>query len=266
MLSYDRVFQILISGSPQFSAINSDFLRLPVRPSTGNDFELGVTKGVVNRLRFDASAYWRHAGNAADDDQLLNTGISYPIAFDYSATYGAEGKLQVVAAGPLSGFVSYSYLVAMEWFPVTGGLFLGQDAQDASSELSGHFPATQDQRNTLATRWESRLTSRIRLAAGATYGSGLPFEFGGTRDEALSQYGPEVVSRLNFARGRILPQLAISSSVTAVFLRRDHLQNTLHIDGENLNDRLNVLDFGGLFSGNAIAPAHSAMLRWETRF
>jgi hypothetical protein len=128
--SYDRVFQtpsfdnILISGSPLISAIDSDFLRLPVEPSSGNDFELGVTKGLADRVRFDASVYWRHARNAADDDQLLNTGISYPIAFDHSATYGAEGKLRVVAAGPVSGFVSYSYMVAMEWFPVTGGLFL----------------------------------------------------------------------------------------------------------------------------------------------
>lgn len=94
----------------------------------------------------------------------------------------------------------------------------------------------------------------------------MPFEYGGTRDEALSQYGPGVVNRLNFARGRILPQLAVSASLTADLLRRDHLQSTLHIDGENLNDRLNVLDFGGLFSGNAIAPARSVMLRWETRF
>jgi hypothetical protein len=37
-------------------------------------------------------------------------------------------------------------------------------------------------------------------------------------------------------------------------------------DAELPNDRLNVLDFGGLFSGNAIAPARSVMLRWKTRF
>lgn len=268
--SYDRVFQtpsfenILISSSPQITAISSDFLRLPVQPSTGNDFEVGAAKGFANRVRFDLSTYWRHARNAADDDQLLNTGVSYPIAFDRSATYGAEGKLQVVAAGPVSGFVSYSYMVAKVWFPVTGGLFLGKDAAEATSDINGHFPATQDQRNTLATRWESKVTSRIRVAAGASYGSGLPFEFAGTREEALHQYGPEVLSRLNFDRGRILPLLAVNASLSADLVRRDHLHMTLHIDGENLNNRLNVLDFGGLFSGNAIAPARSVLMRWET--
>jgi hypothetical protein len=29
----------------------------------------------------------------------------------------------------------------------------------------------------------------------------------------------------------------------------------LQADADNLNNRLNIIDFGGLFSGNAIAPA-----------
>jgi hypothetical protein len=270
--SYDRVFQtpsfdnILLSSSQQISAINSNFLRLPVQPSTGDDFELGATKGIRNRLRIDASVYRRYARNAADDDQLLNTGVSYPISFDRSIVYGAEGRLQVAAAGPVSGFMSYSYMVAREWFPVTGGLFLGKDAPNVASELSGHFSATQDQRNTLATRWQYKILSRFLLAAGASYGSGLPFEYGGTREQALAQYGPGVVNRLNFSRGRILPQLSVNASLSAELFHRDHTVSTVHIDAENLNGRLNVLDFGGLFSGNAIAPARSFMVRWETRF
>lgn len=270
--SYDRVFQtpsfdnILISSSPEISAFNSDFLRLPVQPSIGDDLELGATKGFSNRVRMDLATYRRQARNAADDDQLLNTGVSYPIAFDRSITYGAEGKLQVTSAGAVSGFVSYSYMVAMEWFPVTGGLFLGQDALDAASGISGHFPATQDQRNTLATRWEARVTSRLRMSAGASFGSGLPFEYGGTRDEALAQYGPDVVGRLNFTRGRIRPQFALRASLSVDIFHRDHFQSNFHVDGENLNDRLNLLDFGGLFSGNAIAPGRSVLMRWETRF
>jgi hypothetical protein len=269
--SYDRVFQtpsfenILISSSGQVSPLNGNFLRIPVQPSSGNDWEIGAAKGFANRMRLDVTSYWRRARNAADDDQLLNTTVSYPIAFDRSSTYGAEGKLQVVAAGPVSGFVSYSYMVAKVWFPVTGGLFLGKDAADELSQ-SGHFAATQDQRNTLATRWEAKLGSRVTAAAGGTYGSGLPFEYSGTAAQALAQYGPEVVSRLNFARGRVLPLLALNASMSVELVHRDHLNTTLHVDGENLNNRLNVLDFGGLFSGNAIAPQRSVLLRLDSRF
>jgi hypothetical protein len=38
------------------------------------------------------------------------------------------------------------------------------------------------------------------------------------------------------------------------------------VDGENLNNRLNVIDFGGLFSGNAIGPGRSVALRLSTSF
>ncbi len=268
--SYDRVFQtpssenILLSSSAQVKSLSSNFLRLPVQPSLGSNWEIGATKGVANRARLDVASYWRGARNAADDDPLLNTSVSYPIAFARSTTYGAEGKLQVLSAGPVSGFLSYSYMVAKVWFPVTGGLFLGADAADAS--LKGHFAATQDQRNTVATRWDSSIGSRIRVAAGATYGSGLPFTYEGTPAQALAQYGPGVISRLNFDRERILPLFALNASLAVDICRRDHLKTTLHVDGENLNDRLNVLDFGGLFSGNAIAPQRSVLLRLESHF
>ena len=40
----------------------------------------------------------------------------------------------------------------------------------------------------------------------------------------------------------------------------------IQADATNLNNRLNVIDFGGLFSGNAIGPARSWFLRLTTNF
>jgi len=40
----------------------------------------------------------------------------------------------------------------------------------------------------------------------------------------------------------------------------------LQADVENLNNRLNVLDFGGLFSGNAIGPPRSYFVRLAATF
>jgi hypothetical protein len=40
----------------------------------------------------------------------------------------------------------------------------------------------------------------------------------------------------------------------------------LQVDGQNLTNTLNVIDFGGLFSGNAIGPARSYSLRLTTSF
>jgi hypothetical protein len=41
---------------------------------------------------------------------------------------------------------------------------------------------------------------------------------------------------------------------------------TLQIDGENLNNQLNLIDFGGLFSGNAIGPGRSVFARLTAAF
>lgn len=270
--SYDRVFQtpsfenILISSSPQIDALSEDFLRLPVQPSRGNYYEGGATKAFADRMRLDVNIYRREVNNYADDDQLLNTGVSYPIAFDRAVIYGAEGKLEVVRLGQLSGYVSYSYMVGNVWFPVTGGLFLGGDADDALTETTGHFPDSQDQRNTIRTRFQYQPARRFWLAAGASYGSGLPFEYEGTEADALAQYGPAVISRINFDRGRIKPLFAVSASLGLDLYQGEKINTRLQLDGDNLNNRLNVIDFGGLFSGNAIAPGRSWALRLTTSF
>jgi hypothetical protein len=270
--SYDRVFQtpsfenILISSSNQISVLSGDFLHLPVQPSKGNYYEGGATTGFSDRMKVDVNVYRRAIRNYSDDDQLLNTGVSYPISFDKAVIYGAEGKLSLVRLGNLSGYLSYSYMVGNAWYPVTGGLFLGDDADAAESQTTGHFPDSQDQRNTVRTRFQYQATRRIWAAAGASYDSGLPFQYGGDPADALAQYGPAVISRINFDRGRIRPLLAVNASLGVDLYKSDKIQSRFQVDGDNLNNRLNVIDFGGLFSGNAIGPARSFGLRLSTTF
>jgi len=270
--SYDRIFQtpesenILLSSSSEVVSLSPNVLRLPVEPSHGNYFEIGGTKALWSNLRFDANYFRRYVNNYADDDQILSTAVSFPIAFNKAVIYGAEGKIEVPKWGRFSGFLSYSYMVSNAWFPVTGGLFLGDDASDAASRITGHFPGSQDQRNTIRGRVRYQLASTIWVAGSAEYGSGLPFEFTGTYEDALAQYGPDVVSRVNFERGRVKPSLAIGASVGADLYRNDHFSTRMQADFANLNNRLNVIDFGGLFSGNAIAPQRSWSMRLQTSF
>jgi len=271
-VSYDRVFQtpsfenILLSSSPAVLSLNPSVLRLPVEPSHGNYYEVGLTKGFLGRLRLDANYYRRYVNNFADDDQILSTAVSFPIAFNKAVVYGAEGKIELPNWRRFSGFVSYSYMVANSWFPVTGGLFLGDDVVSATTDLTGHFPASQDQRNTVRTRVRYQLIPRLWVAGGADYGSGLPFEFTGTYQQALAQNGPRVVGRVDFNRGRVKPSLSLNASVGADLYKKEKFVMRMQADGENLNDRLNVIDFGGLFSGNAIAPPRSYQLRLTTSF
>ncbi len=279
--SYDRVFQtpsfenLLLSSSPEVESIDPEnFLRLPVEPSEGNYYEAGVTKVFSNKMRLDANYFRRLVANYADDDQIDNTTISFPIAFRKSIIYGAETKIEVPDWHGFSGFASYSWEVGNAWFPVTGGLFFGDDATDAETQLTGHFPDSQDQRNTVRGRVRYQVTPRFWVAFGVQYDTGLPFEFECPDDETQEQciagevatYGQAVVNRINFNRGRIYPSFQVNVSAGATLYKSERLNMQLQVDGQNLNNVLWVIDFGGLFSGNAIGPPRSYSLRLTTNF
>ena len=270
--SYDRVFQtpsfenILLASSPGVTVLNPKVLRLPVEPSHGNYFEIGATKSFFNQFRFDATYFRRYVNNFADDDQILNTAVSFPVAFRKAIIYGAEGKLELPHWNRFSGFLGYSYIVGNAWFPVTGGFLLGDDAVNATTQLTGHFPDSQDQRHTVRARIRYQLTSRLWLAAGSEYGSGLPFEFTGSYAQALTAYGQQVLSRIDVADGRIKPTFSFNLSGGADLYKKEKRSLRLQADAENLNNRLNIFDFAGLFSGGAIAPPRSYFIRLAATF
>ncbi|MGD0369189.1 MAG: TonB-dependent receptor plug domain-containing protein [Acidobacteriaceae bacterium] len=271
--SYDRVFQtpssenILLSSSTQVESLDPGiFLRLPVQPSAGDYYEAGLSTAFFQRVRLEANYFRRFEDNYADDDQIENTTISFPLAFRKAIIYGAEGKMEVPDGHRISGFVSYSWEVGNAWNPVTGGLFLGDDATQAEEQLTGHFPDSQDQRNTVRGRLRYQMRPRFWVAGGFQYDAGLPFEFDGDPSTVLAEYGQQVLDRINFARGRIDPSFQVNASAGAEIYRSDRIDAQLQADGENLTNVLDVIDFGGLFSGNAIGPSRSALLRLAITF
>ncbi len=269
--SYDRVFQtpavenLLLASSPEMAALSDNVLRLPVRPSRGNFYEGGFTKGIVRRLRLDGNYFVRHVADFADDDLLLNTGVTFPISFRKASIHGVEAKLELPRWGAFSGFVSYSNLHGVGYLPVTGGFFLGDEGPALLGSID-RFPVTQDQRNSVRARVRWQAAPRVWAAAGGWYGSGLPVEFDGTREDAIAQYGERIVSRLNLDRGRVRPSFSLDLSAGIDLVKAD--RRTLRLQGDLLNvaDRLNVINFAGLFSGTAIAPPRSFSLRLTAEF
>ena len=219
--SYDRVFQtpsfenILLSSSTQVESLDpSSFLRLPVEPSEGNYYEAGLTKVFHQKVKLDTNYYRRLVSNYADDGSRFRTRRSFSLSFRRSAIHGgSEAKLDLPDVQGFSGFLSYSYMVGNAWFPVTGGLFLGDDTQGLPS--GAHFPVSQDQRNTVRGRLRYQVKPRFWVAGGIQYDTGLPFEFVGDASTALVQYGQQVLDRINFARGRIYPAFQVNASAGA---------------------------------------------------
>ena len=217
--SYDRIFQtpssenLLLSSSPLVGSIDPQgFLNLPVKPSVGDYYEAGLTKVFDRHVKVGGNYFRRFVSNYADDSQIFNTTISFPISFEKAILYGLEGKIEVPDWHGFSGWGSYSYIVGNAWFPVTGGLFFGSDASDAALQLSGHTPDSQDQRHTVRGRVRYQWTQRIWTAFGLQYDTGLPFDFDGDPSTVLAQYGQQVLNRINFDRGRIYPAFQANAS------------------------------------------------------
>ena len=162
---------------------------------------------------------------------------------------------------------SYSYTVGNVWFPVTGGLFLGDNANEAAERSS---PAISRIRRTSATpcaaAFATRSSPRFWIATGIQYEP--VFRLNSTATHPRSS--PSTVSRfsigINFARGRIYPSFQVSASGGVVLHKSDRQSTRFQVDGQNLNNVLDVLDFGGLFSGNAIGPPRSVAARLTTTF
>jgi len=270
--SYDRIFQtpavenLLLASSPEARTLNGESAYLPVRPGRGSYYDVGVAKSLVGKATWNASYFRREISNFSDDDLLLNTTVSFPIAFRHGSVYGSESKLEVQNWGPISGYVGYSYMLGRTQLPVSGGLFLGDDTQQLN--MTGGIPISQDQRSTGSVRIRSQMTSKFWVSVGGSYGSGLPEELNASVDMAtlISQFGAAVVSKINFDRGRVRPSATIDASAGYEIWK--HETRSLQIQGDmfNIGNRLNVINFAGVFSGTALAPRRNFAVRVQGAF
>jgi hypothetical protein len=270
--SYDRVFQtpamenLLLASSPQLDSASNAVLRLPVRPARANYYEGGLTKSLLGKLRVDANVYRRDFRNYSDDDVLLDTGVSFPIAFAKARIIGEELRLAVPQWRRFSGYVGYANQSGIGQGPITGGLFLGNDALNALTDTS-KFAVTQDQRNTLRGRVRFQAQKHVWLAMGAQYGSGLPADTrGADLNTLLEQFGAAIVSQVNLQRGRVRPNFSLDAAAGAEIFRKERRSAVMQIQVANLTDRLNVINFESLFSGTAVAAPRSVSARVRFTF
>ena len=271
--SYDRIFQtppfenLLVSSSAAVTSLDSLVLRLPVQPARANYYEAGFGSASLAHVRMTGNFFWRRYHNYPDDDVLLNTGVSFPITFALANIYGEEAKVEIPHWGRFSGYASWTNERGNGYFPATGGLFLGGDASQAIQQSSGVFPVSQEQRNAVRARFRFDATSRFWLAFGGTYDSGLPIDFGGTAADAAAQgYTQDILNRVNFSDLRPRPLWSLNASAGVVLSKSEKHAVTFQIDGTNLTNSLNVIDFAGLFSGTAIGIGRSVDARLKVNF
>jgi hypothetical protein len=265
--SYDRVFgtpaveNLLLSASPAVRVLNKEAVLRPVRPSRGNYYEFGATKELFHQAHISANVFRRDIHNFADDNNLLDSGISFPITISAAHIYGAESQLALPKWGPFSAWLNYSYMVASARLPAVGGLFLGDDTEQLNS--TSRLWVSQDQRHTAHAQLRYQPWSRFWTSFGASYNSGLPVELNKNEDiqTLVSEYGQAVVDRVDFNGGRVRPALSVDLSTALDLYKKDSRAVTIQADFRNLTDRLNVINFASLFSGTAIGPPRTFAVR-----
>ena len=151
-------------------------------------------------------------------------------------------------------------LVGFGYTPVTGGLFLGADAQGALSNV-GRFPVTQDQRNTFSASGTLQITKRV-------WGSFLGIRWKWAADGIRRNYpGRDSAVRPRDRESRGFRSGEGNSPLCPWVFRpvpisctENNFRLQLQADAQNINNRLNVINFAGLFSGTGIAPTLAALL------
>jgi hypothetical protein len=112
-----------------------------------------------------------------------------------------------------------------------------------------------------------QLTPRAWAALSAAYGSGLPFEdVEEDASEAAEHASERVLERVDFDAGRVKPGLSFDASAGVVIARSGSRSARLQAEVRNLMNRLNVINFSGLFSGTALAPPRSFAVRLSVDF
>ncbi|MCU1310918.1 MAG: TonB-dependent receptor [Candidatus Angelobacter sp.] len=271
--SYDRVYttpafeNLLLSSSRAAQQLTQASTGLLIPASRGDFYQVGIWKIWFSRVRVDTNYFVRKIRNFADDDVLLNTGVSVPISFASADIRGLEAKVDVPKWGPVSGSLSYSNQVGTGFLPITGGLLLDQDAAQ-QLHSNTNFPVSQDQRNTARASVRYQTAFRLWLGVDGWYGSGLPVELDQDVDltKLTAAYGAAVLDRINFRSQRLRPSSSLGLSAGSTVWSRDDRRLKLQADVSNVFNMLNVINFSGLFSGTALGMPRRYGMRAEFAF
>jgi hypothetical protein len=95
---------------------------VPIEPGFRNQFNTGIQQAITKYLLFDADYFWKYTHNAYDFSTLLNTTITFPIAWHNSKLTGVTGRLSTTNIHGFQAYWTFGHTVARFFPPETGGL------------------------------------------------------------------------------------------------------------------------------------------------
>jgi hypothetical protein len=95
---------------------------VPLNPGFRNQFNAGLQQSIGKFLLIDADYFWKYTHNAYDFSTLLNTTITFPIAWHNSKLDGITGRVSTTNLKGFQAYWTFGHTRARYFPPETGGL------------------------------------------------------------------------------------------------------------------------------------------------
>jgi hypothetical protein len=237
----------------------------PLRPSTGNQFELGGS-APWGPLQLALTGYYRATDNPVHTTVWPDARIYSYASFDRGRAGGLEARADVngLARRGITGYVNYALGRVDFKNPVTGGFVT--EAGHLSD--TNWFRAPMDQVHTLTAGGTYRhAPSGVWTGLSVEYGSGTPIGHGAHHD-----HGDEAADHADAAAGMAAPRIpghvTADATVAVDLLRRASRRPrlTLQLDVENVANRMFVIARESEFSSGQYSIPRQLSLTARLQF
>ena len=95
---------------------------MPIAPGFRNQINTGLQQAISKWMIFDADYFWKYTHNAYDFSTLLNTTITFPIAWHNSKLDGITGRVSTTNLHGFQAYWTFGHTRARYFPPEVGGL------------------------------------------------------------------------------------------------------------------------------------------------
>jgi len=95
---------------------------VPISPGRRNQYNGGLQQAIGKFLLIDADYFWKYTDSAYDFSTLLNTTITFPIAWNKSKLDGVTGRVSTTNIHGFQAYWTFGHTRARYFPPETGGL------------------------------------------------------------------------------------------------------------------------------------------------
>ena len=129
--AYSRTFEtpfnenLLLSSATGLGGLAQNVFSsvgVPINPGFRNQFNTGLQQAVGKFLLIDADYFWKYTHNAYDFNVLLNTTITFPIAWHNSKLDGITGRVSTTNLRGFQAYWTFGHTRARYFPPENGGL------------------------------------------------------------------------------------------------------------------------------------------------